>query len=138
MLTILFTPNSKTRYLWELSNESYETGEGVRYTIGASWSPGRSHIVTDLMQYDGDSGTLTELQFDFTSNLSSYFDIALGGDLSNSELPDQPKVQSYAAYVGGQWTPSSKVEVSLRIEQTDDDASDLSTLSGRLGLALRF
>ncbi len=138
MLTILFTPNSKTRYLWELSNESYETGEGVRYTIGASWSPGRSHIVTDLMQYDGDSGTLTELQFDFTSNLSSYFDIALGGDLSNSELQDQPKVQSYAAYVGGQWTPSSKVEVSLRIEQTDDDASDLSTLSGRLGLALRF
>jgi len=138
MLTILFTPNAQTRYLWELSNESYETGEGVRYTLGASWSPGKSHIVSDLMQYNGDSGTLTEIQFDFTTSLSSYFDIALGGDLSNSELPDKPKIRSYAAYVGGQWTPSSKTELSLRIEQTDDDVSELSTLSGRLALALRF
>lgn len=138
MLTILFTPNSKTRYFWELSNESYETGEGVRYTLGARWSPGRSHIVTDIMQYDGDSGKLTELQLDFTSNLSSYFDIALGGDLTNSELPEKPDARSYAVYLGGQWTPSSKTAVSMRIEQTDDSASDLSTLSGRLGLALRF
>ena len=138
MFSVLFTPNAKTRYLWELSNESYETGEGVRYTIGARWSPGRSNIITDLTQYDGDSGKLSEIQFDFTTSLSRYFDIALGGDLSNGELPDQPKVLSYAAYVGGQWTPSNKTEVSLRIEQTDDDASNLATLSGRLALALRF
>ena len=138
MFTVLFTPNAGTRYLWELTNESYETGEGVRYTIGGSWSPGRSRIVTDLMQYDGTSGKLSEIQFDFTTSLSAYFNLALGGDLSSSELPDQPKVRSYATYVGGQWTPGSRTEVSLRIEQTADNASDLATLSGRLALALRF
>ncbi|TNF48139.1 hypothetical protein EP232_02730 [bacterium] len=138
LFSVLFTPNARTRYWWELSNESYETGEGVRYTIGAKWSPGRSNIITDLTQYDGDSGKLSEIQFDFTTSLSRYFDIAVGGDLSSSELPDQPKVLSYAAYAGGQWTPSNKTEVSLRIEQTDDDASNLATLSGRLALALRF
>lgn len=138
MFTVLFTPNAGTRYFWELTDESYETGGGVRYTIGGSWSPGRSRIVTDLMQYDGTSGKLSEIQFDFTTSLSTYFNLALGGDLSSSELPDQPRVRSYATYVGGQWTPGSRTEVSLRIEQTADNASDLATLSGRLALALRF
>ena len=138
-LSFLFTPSRTTRYTWEYVTESYEGGgSGKRYAMEGRWTPGRSSLSAGLTQHTGTGGDLVEVSLGVSAYVHPLIRLGAGGDISTTEPENDEDVLSYLGYIGGEWSPSPATELSLRIEQSDDEVLEEPTTAVRLALSVEF
>ncbi len=137
--SLLFTPVRDVRYLLEYAREHFSEGAGGRrYTIGARWTPGNSRLNGDLTQHKGFGGKMTEISLGASAPVLPSLSLGIGGDFTNTENGGENNVTSYAAFLGSDWTLSTRSRLAVRLERSDDEILANPTWAGRLSFSLEL
>jgi len=137
--SLLFTPARDVRYLLEYAREHFSEGAGGRrYTIGGRWTPGNSRLNGDLTQHKGFGGEMIEISLGASAPVLPSLSLGIGGDIANTKNSGEDNVTSYAAFLGSDWTLSTRSRLTVRLERSDDEILLNPTWAGRLSFSLEL
>ncbi len=136
--SLLFTPSSTTRYVWDYSVESFQgDGAGREYGVTGHWAPGLWKISAGLLQHKGYGGELTEVTADVSTRFRGRLRVGAGGDFCRTSNEDEDSVSSHSIHLGTGWDISTGSSLDLRVNRTDDELGE-ATQSVELSLKVEF